>query len=100
MVLDGGGFAAWLHGGTRSHHAGAVCGTGRGNPAAKRNIERWRDMGPPVIAAFCASCKHSLDICRKGGMEQKNRAVETTAGRVRAGTALSSSPDSNFSYCL
>ena len=85
VVLDGGGFTCC--GGTL-HHAGLFAAQAE---VRRRNIERWRDMGRPVIAAFCASCKHGLDAyAEEGGMEPEEAALWKR--QVRGLSALLAAP--------
>lgn len=85
VVLDGGGFTCC--GGTL-HHAGLFAAQAE---VRRRNIERWRDMGRPVIAAFCASCKHGLDAyAEEGGMEPEEAALWKR--QVRGLSALLTAP--------
>ena len=85
VVLDGGGFTCC--GGTL-HHAGLFAAQAE---VRRRNIERWRDMGRPVIAAFCASCKHGLDAyAEEGGMEPEEAALWKP--QVRGLSALLTAP--------
>lgn len=85
VVLDGGGFTCC--GGTL-HHAGLFAAQAE---VRRRNIERWRDMGRPVIAAFCASCKHGLDAyAEEGGMEPEEDALWKR--QVRGLSALLAAP--------
>ena len=46
----------------------------------ERNLELWRKAGKPVMASFCASCKHSLDsytavLSAEEGKEWKQKCV-------------------------
>ena len=71
-----------------SHHAGLFAAQAE---VRRRNIERWRDMGRPVIAAFCASCKHGLDAyAEEGGMEPEEDALWKR--QVRGLSALLAAP--------
>ena len=40
------------------HHAGMFKTQAE---VQKRNVERWKALGKPILAVFCASCKHSLE---------------------------------------
>ncbi|CAI3222612.1 (Fe-S)-binding protein [Desulfovibrio legallii] len=55
QVLDSSGFTCC--GGTL-HHAGRYKAQ---DEVRQKNIQVWRDLGRPLVASFCASCKHSLD---------------------------------------
>lgn len=44
--------------GATLHHAGQYAAH---EDARARNIDVWRSLGKPLIASFCASCKHGLD---------------------------------------
>ncbi|MDD4702530.1 MAG: (Fe-S)-binding protein, partial [Desulfovibrio sp.] len=54
-VLDAAGFTCC--GGTL-HHAGQYKAQ---ENARNQNLDFWRSLGKPLVATFCASCKHSLD---------------------------------------
>lgn len=54
-VLDPAGFTCC--GGTL-HHAGQYKAQ---ESARNQNLEYWRALGKPLVATFCASCKHSLE---------------------------------------
>ncbi len=54
-VLDSSGFTCC--GGTL-HHAGQYKAQ---QTVRNQNLEIWRSLGKPLVASFCASCKHSLE---------------------------------------
>lgn len=59
------------------HHAGQL---GALAEVRERNLELWRKAGKPVMASFCASCKHSLDsytavMSAEEGKEWKHKCV-------------------------
>ena len=54
-VLDASGFTCC--GGTL-HHAGQYKAQ---QSAREQNVDVWRSLGRPLVASFCASCKHSLE---------------------------------------
>ena len=59
------------------HHAGQYSALAE---VREKNIELWRGMGKPLVASFCASCKHSLDsyaavMTEDEGKEWKQKCV-------------------------
>lgn len=55
VLVDNGGFTCC--GGTL-HHAGQYAAQAE---VRAQNLRFWREKGRPLVATFCASCKHSLE---------------------------------------